>query len=141
MLFSSSKGLTQIIPFYPQMCYHLHFTYRETETQKRKELAQGHTQAQVHLMDIYRHLLHPSKAWGSVPPLPSPPWTLIPGPVSALLLPRSLGRQPDTLLLLHSVQEAWSTQGWFSLPGPRLPALTLPGASIRPGHEKAGLVA
>lgn len=57
------------------MYYHLHFTYRETEGQRQKELAQGHIQAQVHLMDIYRHLLHHCKAWGCVPPLPSPPWT------------------------------------------------------------------
>ena len=72
------------------MYYHLHFTYRETEAQRQKELAQRHTQAQVHLMDIYRHLLHPSQAWGwgsriwghGGGPIPLP-W---PHPSSTLLL-------------------------------------------------------
>ena len=94
VLFSSSKGLTQIFPFYLQMYYHLHFTHRETEAQRGERTSPRHTWAKVHLMGIYRHLLHPSKAWGRVPLLPSPsfglPGPLIPGPVSALLLPHGL---------------------------------------------------
>ena len=89
MLFSLSKELTQILPCYRQIYYHLLFTYRETEAQRGEESTWWPFTATC---------CSPARPGDEVcaPPAPAPPFCL-PGPLTPGLVSEQVTHRSSSM--------------------------------------------